>query len=230
MTYRVYGTGGKPMVAFPCSQAHENLWEDFGMVDALAEYIERGEIQLFAMDSIDDDTFFRSDLNRNKAIRCYERYLNYIADEFLPNLVKESGQKVLLTGCSMGAYHAANIYFRWPQLADSVIALSGVYSPQWFLDLDEHMTAAALENSPIDYLSLPLEAARRDQYAAAKLIFCTGQGDGEEQMLNDTQALAKVLADQGIEAWIDVWGQDATHDWPWWQQQMNKFLPTVLAA
>jgi len=230
MTYRVYGESGKPVVAFPCSQAHDNLWEDFGMVDALAEYIENGTIQLFCMDSIDDDTFFRTDCNRNKAIRCYERYLSYIATEFLPGLVEASGQKVLLTGCSMGAYHAANIYFRWPELADSVIALSGVYSPQWFLDLDEHMTEAALKNSPLDYLAQPIDDERKEQYCEAKLIFCAGQGDGEEDMLSDTRALAEVLESQGIEAWVDVWGDDATHDWPWWKEQINYFLPEVLAA
>jgi len=230
MTYRVYGTSGKPVVAFPCSQSHENLWEDFGMVDSLAEYIESGQIQLFAMDSIDDDTFFRTDCNRNKALRCYERYLSYIANEFLPSLVETSGQKVLLTGCSMGAYHAANIFFRWPELADSVIALSGVYSPQWFLDLEDHMTDTARANSPLDYLTDPIDDARKEQYCSSKLIFCAGKGDGEADMLSDTQALADVLAAQGIEAWVDVWGDDVTHDWPWWKQQMNYFLPTALAA
>jgi len=200
------------------------------MVDSLAEYIESGQIQLFAMDSIDDDTFFRTDCNRNKALRCYERYLSYIANEFLPSLVETSGQKVLLTGCSMGAYHAANIFFRWPELADSVIALSGVYSPQWFLDLEDHMTDTARANSPLDYLTDPIDDARKEQYCSSKLIFCAGKGDGEADMLSDTQALADVLAAQGIEAWVDVWGDDVTHDWPWWKQQMNYFLPTALAA
>jgi len=230
MNYRVYGTSGKPVVAFPTSQAHENLWEDFGMVDCLADYIENGEIQLFAMDSIDDDTFFRDDQDRGKALRLYERYLRYVAKEFIPTVTSATGQKALLTGCSMGAYHAANLYFRWPDLADSVIALSGVYSPQCFLDFDTHMTKAARANSPIDYLNQPIAEQRRQKYCASKLVFCAGQGPGEEDMLADTKALSEVLEHQGIEAWVDFWGNDVTHDWPWWKEQIQYFLPAVLAA
>jgi len=230
MAFRVYGDSGKPMVAFPCSQAHENLWEDFGMVDALASYIESGTIQLYAVDSIDDDTFFRDDCNRGQAIKCYEKYLRFMAKEFLPGVTQESGQKPMLAGCSMGAYHAANIFFRWPQLADSVIALSGVYSPQCFLGFDQHMTKGAIANSPLDYLNRPIPNRRRELYKSAKLVFCAGHGDGEEDMFADTVALSQVLENQGIEAWVDLWGDDVTHDWPWWKEQMNYFLPAVLAA
>ena len=30
--------------------------------------------------------------------------------------------------------------------------------------------------------------------------------------------------DMGIDAWIDYWGYDVNHDWPWWYKQMNYFL------
>jgi len=228
MTYRVYGEAGKPVVAFPTSQSHENLWEDFGMVECLADYIDNGVIQLYALDSIDDDTFFRADNNRKKALRCYERYLRYVATEMLPEITATAGQKPLLTGCSMGAYHAANIYFRWPELADSVIALSGVYSPHCFLDFDSHMTKPARANSPLDYLTEPIDGWRREQYCSSKLVFCAGQGPGEEDMLADTKALSEVLNSQGIEAWVDLWGEDVTHDWPWWKEQIRYFLPAVI--
>jgi len=242
MTYRVYGECGKPVIAFPTSQAHENLWEDFGMVDVLAPYIEDGDIQLFAMDSIDDDTFFREDGKRGVALRRYEDYLSFIANEFLPTVTRPglggarrnggygAGQKALLTGCSMGAYHAANIYFRYPQFADSVIALSGVYSAQCFLDFEDHMSRAARANSPLEYLSNGVDPRKRELYQDSHLVFCAGKGPGEEQMLDDTMALGTVLEQQHIDAWVDVWGEDATHDWPWWQQQMEYFLPEVLSV
>jgi esterase/lipase superfamily enzyme len=232
MNYRVYGESGKPVIAFPTSQAHENLWEDFGMVDVLGEYIENGDIQLFALDSIDDDTFFREDGKRGAALKQYEKYLSFVANEFIPTVSgpQVGAPKALLTGCSMGAYHAANIYFRWPHLADSLIALSGVYSTNCFLDFDNHMSAKARENSPLEYLQKPIAPKKRDLYTSSRLVFCAGQGSGEEPMLADTVALGEVLGNQGINAWVDVWGNDATHDWPWWQQQIQYFLPEVLAA
>jgi len=279
MKHRVYGYGGKPVVAFPTSEAHLNQWEDFGMVDALAPYIEEGYIQLFAMDSIDEETFFRHDRRRDKAIRRYDQYLKYITNEFMPTVIgapgsriprgvyspsggggvpgtlsagavraarrnargaahhgrsgfgssrDSSAQKVLLTGCSMGAFHAANIYFRWPQYADSLIALSGVYTPRHFMKFDKRMSRSSFANSTLDYMSHNLDPAKRALYESSRLVFCTGQGDGEQDMLVDTIALGEILEAQEIPAWVDVWGEDVTHDWPWWTQQMQYFLPQVL--
>jgi esterase/lipase superfamily enzyme len=90
------------------------------------------------------------------------------------------------------------------------------------------MKRDTLANSPLDYLKKPIDAAMRKQYQAARLVFCTGQGDGEEEMLGDTTALGRILEAQGIPAWVDIWGQDVTHDWPWWQQQISYFLPRVI--
>ena len=39
----------------------------------------------------------------------------------------------MCTGCSMGAFHAANFFFRRPDLFDTVVALSGVYGTEEFL-------------------------------------------------------------------------------------------------
>jgi len=262
MSYRVYGTRGKPVVAFPTSEAHLNQWEDFGMVKALSEYIKHGDIQLYAMDSIDEETFFRLDKRKDRGIRRYEQYLKYIANEFLPSITGHAApptsrgaraisalgggaaggasgknqqqyrnrhpQKALLTGCSMGAFHAANIYFRYPQHIDSVIALSGVYTPAHFMDFTRGMPRSARANSTLDYLKLPIDPARRQMFRNSRLVFCTGQGPGEQEMVADTYALGERLHAQGIEAWIDFWGEDVSHDWPWWQRQIQYFLPQVL--
>lgn len=227
MSYRVYGNRGKPVVAFPTSQAHDNQWEDFGMVAALKDFIDEGIIQLYAMDSIDDETFFRPDGKRGKAMRRYEQYLAYVTKEFLPTVTTRR-KKAMLTGCSMGAYHAANIFFRYPERIDSVIAMSGVYSPRPFLELDGYMKKNSRANSPLNYLKKPIEAKKRRRYDHARLVFCSGRGAGEEDMVSDTLALQRVLAAQNIEAWVDIWGPDVTHDWPWWQGQMRYFLPKVL--
>ncbi|NLG58370.1 MAG: transposase, partial [Clostridiales bacterium] len=32
----------------------------------------------------------------------------------------------------------------------------------------------------------------------------------------------------GIHAWVDIWGEDVNHDWPWWRRQMAYFLPKVM--
>ena len=36
------------------------------------------------------------------------------------------------------------------------------------------------------------------------------------------------LQQKGIPAWVDYWGHDVSHDWPWWKKQLVYFLPYVL--
>ena len=43
-------------------------------------------------------------------------------------------------------------------------------------------------------------------------------------MLAETHRLEDVLRDKGIPAWVDYWGSDASHDWPWWHRQLVYFM------
>ena len=40
--------------------------------------------------------------------------------------------------------------------------------------------------------------------------------------------MREVLAAKGIHAWVDLWGYDVDHDWPWWKKQIRYFLPYLL--
>ena len=55
-----------------------------------------------------------------------------------------------------------------------------------------------------------------------------GQGAWEDQLLEGTRRLDGVLRAKGIHAWVDYWGTDCDHDWPWWKKQMRYFLPHVV--
>ena len=230
MRYRVYGDRGLPLVAFPTSEAHYTQWEEFGMTEALRDLIDEGAIQIWTVDTIDAETFFPpvdEYLLVGTAMERYQRYLDYLRDEFFPHLMATTGQAPILTGCSMGAYHAANYFFRYPEKIAGVIALSGVYTLSHFLGSTS--ASAVAENSPLEYLR-DLNDHPRNQYLGRKLIFCAGQGPNEQEMLIDTRALGELLAAREIPAWVDIWGEESAHDWPWWFAQMKYFLGKVLGA
>ena len=55
----------------------------------------------------------------------------------------------------------------------------------------------------------------------------TGGGNlaaGLHNWLEDTRALEHVLSEKKISAWIDYWGGDVDHDWPWWHKQLGYFM------
>jgi esterase/lipase superfamily enzyme len=43
-------------------------------------------------------------------------------------------------------------------------------------------------------------------------------------MLRDARELEGILRAKRVPAWVDYWGLDVNHDWPWWRRQMPYFL------
>lgn len=229
MEFKVYGHGGKPALAFPCQNGRFFDWEGFGMVEALADYLEAGTLQLFTADSIDRETVSQTDGNPYDRVRRHEAWVHYLTDELIPRIreINGTGRALLSTGLSMGAYHAGNLFFRRPDLFDSVIALSGVYDT---CDMyNGYMDEVVYVNDPCASLSgMPKDHPYIRLFNQRAIRICVGQGAWEEPLLAATRRLDAILQERGIHAWVDYWGLDVNHDWPWWKKQMRYFLPGVL--
>jgi esterase/lipase superfamily enzyme len=232
MEYKIYGHKGKPVLVFPTSTARFYQFEDEGMIQAISHFINDEKIQVWTVDGIDEETFFSDSWDNVQRIARHEAYFRYINEEIIPGILHNSAenndkeQQLLLTGCSMGAYHAANFYFRYPWFVDSVVALSGVYSTNYFFG--NHKPTDIYLNSPIDYLKTNNDPYYIDRFRKSNLIFCSGQGAYENEMLEETRQLKSILEQKGIPAWFDFWGHDAAHDWPWWHKQIQYFFDKVL--
>ena len=195
---------------------------------ALAEFVDTGRIQLFTVDGIDSESFFDKGGDVRQRIGRHEAYFSYVREEALPVFAATAAGanggrmlKPLMTGCSMGGFHSSNFTFRFPELVCGVISLSGVYSTRGFLG--DTLEGAIYYNSPLDYLP-GIEGAILDRIRALRMVFCCGQGKWEEPMLVETRALEKVLQAKRIPAWVDYWGGDVDHDWPWWHKQLAYFF------
>jgi esterase/lipase superfamily enzyme len=79
-------------------------------------------------------------------------------------------------------------------------------------------------NSPLKYLPNLTDPWYLDQYRNSQIIICAGQGAFEEEMVADAHELKVVLERKNIPAWVDIWGYDVFHDWPWWQKMLPYFL------
>jgi len=224
MELKVYGHAGKPVVVFPCQGGRFYEWEDFHMIDAIHWFIDEGKIQVFTMDSIDKQSWANWNAHPADRARRHEDYDRYIIHEVTPFIRNRTSpeQKMISTGCSMGAYHSGNFFFRHPDVFDSVIAISGPASLKIFVG--DYMDENVYFNSPLAYLPGLTDPWFLDQYRQSKIIFCCGQGAWEERMLSDIYALKKILEDKAIPAWIDIWGYDVNHDWPWWHKMLPYFL------
>jgi esterase/lipase superfamily enzyme len=225
MELKVYGYYGKPVLVFPAQGGSFHEFEDFGMIGVLTPFIESGQIKIFTVNSIDGQSWTNWDAHPADRARRHQDYDRYICEEVVPFMRQHCGdtkQKFLTTGVSMGAYHAANFFFRHPDIFDTVIALSGLFRLNHFIG--DYMDDNVYFNTPLAYLPNLTDAWHLDQYRQSRIIICTGQGAWEEEMLADTHALKQILEQKNIPHWIDIWGGDVNHDWPWWHKMLPYFL------
>ncbi|MDY5003154.1 MAG: alpha/beta hydrolase-fold protein [Atopobiaceae bacterium] len=224
----VYGMTGYPIIVFQTQDSKCTNYEDFGMISELADYIDGGKVQLFCVDSIDQESWSNTNGDKSWRAQRQEDYFRFVTDELVPYVHDRNGSDLrpLATGCSMGATHSAIAALRRPDLFQGCIALSGVYRTSFFFGdwMDENLYM----NDMVQMLhDLPADHPYIDLYNHRSLCFCVGQGAWEDGLsdLRDMDASFKRL---GISAWCDFWGYDVNHDWPWWKKQMRYFLPIVL--
>lgn len=228
MEYKVYGYAGKPCIVFPAQNGRFFDYENFGMVDVLRPWLESGKLQLFCVDSIDIESWSASG-DEGYRIGMHEKWFNYICEELLSRVYDFNpfSGKPFLTGCSMGASHALNFYLRKPNLFDGCIALSGIYHATYFFE--NYQDLRIYYNSPTDYLRhMSEDDPYVDEYRNGKIIVCIGQGAWEDEGIIDTKIVENELRRLHVEAWIDYWGSDVNHDWPWWKKQIVYFMPYML--
>ena len=233
MEFKVYGHAGRPVMFVPCQGGRFFDFENFHMVDHWAQWIEEGRCTVYSIDCIDNETYANFDADYRWRIEQHERWYNYVIEELVPYIRHLSGERngydqgIMTFGCSMGAMHAANLFFRRPDLFNAVFAISGLYdSGEYFGD---YMDEILYRNTPVEYLrNMPDDHYYKGMYNDRQMLFVVGQGAWEDVLLSSTRWLEDVMRDKGIHAQVDYWGYDVDHDWPWWYKMVAHYAPRFL--
>lgn len=228
MSMIAYGEGGIPVIAFQTEGASCNEFESVGMVDALADLIEGGQIQLFCVDGVDTQSWSAYDIGPEARAQRQEEYFSYVTSELLEEVQKVNGstRRPLAIGCSLGANQAALAVLRRPDLFQGCIALSGLYRASRFFG--SWMSPTLYDNDITTFLpNMPEDHEYVDLYSKRQLVFCVGQGEHED-VIDDLRQIDSQLSRLCASHWCDFWGFDVTHDWYWWKKQIAYFMPQVI--
>ena len=229
MEFKVYGHGGKRVLFVPCQGGRFFDFENFKMLDAWADWIESGQCRVFSVDCIDNEAWAAQGADNRWRIENHERWYNYIVNELVPTIhyIACNGDPIMTFGCSMGAMHAANLYYRRPDLFDSCFAISGLYDNKLFFG--DYCDDLVYNNCPCLYLqNMPQDHWYMDLYRSQKSLVVCGQGAWEEPLLESTRWLDTVCRSKGIPTRFEYWGYDVNHDWPWWFKMVKTYLPWLL--
>ncbi len=217
----MFGHGGKPLLVFPTSLGRFFDYESRGMIGAIGQKYENGELQAFCLDSVDAESWYNRGVSPRDRVLRHMEYEQYVLDEVIPFVrYRNSSEQLALTGCSFGGYHCINFALRHPDLITDSVSIGGAFDIHQFLD--GYYDDNCYFNCPPDFLPSLTDDWFLSRYRSrTRMVLATGERD---ICLGENLRLSRIMERKGIPHWLDVWGDETGHDWPWWQQMAVKFL------
>jgi esterase/lipase superfamily enzyme len=220
MELLVFGTGGLPLLVFPTSQGRFFDYEDHGMVAVVQPKIDRGELQLYCLDSVDSESWYNKSVHPRERVQRHMQFERYLLNEFLRWMrSRNQSPRIGITGCSFGGYHSVNFALRHPDLVSLCVSMGGAFDIRQFLD--GYYDEDCYFNCPPDYLANLNDEWYLTHYRNMKLVLATGEDD---ICRAENERLSGIMNAKQIPHWLDIWGDHTGHDWPWWQRMSAKLF------
>lgn len=226
MELLVFGHAGAKVLVFPtrCGRFYE--YENLRMTEVLRGKIEAGHLQLFCIDSVDPESFYCFWAHPSGRIGRHIQYENYILHEVFPFMeAKNPHPCVIAHGCSLGAFHAANIAFRHPHLFRKLAAFSGRFDltkgVEHFRDLfDGYYDENIYFHTPTHFLpNLDCEE-RLVHLRNMDIVFSVGK---EDPFRENNEQLNDILRGKGLSPAMFLWNERA-HQGHYWRQMANIYI------
>jgi len=219
-----YGTWGHALLLFPTAQADFLENERFYLIKALEPLIFGGKSTVFSIDSINRHAWMNASVHPLEAARRQSLYSAYVEEEVVPHIrrIVGSDARVGVSGASFGAFHAANVFFRRPDLFDTLVAMSGFY------DLTGDYTRGYWNddfyfNNPTSFVPKMNDGHMLDLIRRhSQIHIVTGQGSYEKP--ESSTRFSTLLWNKGIWNNLDLWGHDMPHDWPTWRKMLPYYV------
>ena len=221
MDLLAYGHAGMPLIAFPTSMGRFYDYEDRNMIAAVGYQYDAGRLQAFCVDSVDKESWYNKSIPPRERVLRHLQYENYIVHEVIPFIQsKNPAARIAVTGCSFGGYHAVNFALRHPEMVGPCVSMGGAFDIHQFLN--GYYDDNCYFNCPPDFLPNMNDERYLSEYRnGTRLVLATGETD---ICLAENLRLGGIMSGKQIPHWLDVWGDGAGHDWPWWHQMAAKFF------
>jgi esterase/lipase superfamily enzyme len=226
MELLVFGHAGAKVLVFPTRDGRFYEYESLRMVERLAPKLEAGHLQLYCVDSVDHESLYCFWKHPHERIQRHAQFEEYILHEVLPFMQdKNPNPCTIAHGCSLGAYHAANIAFRHPHLFRKLSAFSGRYdltiSVENFSDLfNGYYDDSVYFHTPSHFMA-NLECAKHLQHLRAMDI--TLVIGNEDPFWGNNRHLSSILHSKGISHQFHEWAGRA-HCGYFWRRMATQYL------
>lgn len=214
----VFGHAGYPLIVFPTSMGRYFQNKDFKLIESVSHLVESGKVKIYCVDGIDEMSWYNKRIHPADRVKNHILYDKFIRYEIIPMIQLDSEcPKVAVAGCSFGAYHAANIAFRYPEVVGYLIAMGGGFDIKG--QLDGYYDDNVYYNNPPDFLPDLQKSALWEM----GIILGTGS---EDFCLPQNERLSRILTQKNISHWLDI-RSGAVHDWHEWRAMFPEYVKTM---
>jgi esterase/lipase superfamily enzyme len=224
MTVKRYGDWGPPLIYFPTCGGKHGEFDWYNLAEDMYPWIAAGKVQVFSIDSINQETFYNQTLHPYHKIQWQKGYERYVMDELLPFILhKAQNDNIACMGSSFGGYTVARFFFKYPQVFRLAVAMSSTFSMKNLLE--GYYDNDVYYNSPTDFLPNQSDPHFYHTVNQESLfwMFC-----GENDIcIQENDEFSSLLNSKGIRHWYDRWPSPCDHHEFWWKKQVPVVLQTL---
>lgn len=226
MELLVFGHAGAKVLVFPTREGRFYEYENLRMVKSLEHKIKAGQLQLYCVEGLADESFYCWWRHPADRIRRYLQYEDYLLNEVLPLMASNNHHPCTIShGCSLGAFYAANIAFRHPHLFQKLSAFSGRYdlttNIEHFYNLfDGYYDENIYYNTPCHFLPNLTDGPHLEALRRMDIILVIGK---EDPFLDNNHHLSHILWDKGIWHALHEWDGRA-HQGRYWRRMAPLYV------
>jgi esterase/lipase superfamily enzyme len=214
---------GQPVLVFPTAGGDAEEIERFQMIRVLEPLLAAGKIKIYSCDSVAGRVWFHKEGSPEHRMYMQHQFHQWIKHEVVPAIRMDCHQSdvgVWAAGASIGAFHAAAVVCRFPELFHRALAMSGTFDLMRFTEARDS-TDYYKVSSPLDFVP-HLEGRHIDVLRTRHIHIATGEGKWEN--IGESWRLANLLGSMKIPNYVDSWGPQWDHDWVTWRAMMPKYL------
>ncbi len=224
MELLVFGHAGARVLVFPTSTGRFFEWEDNGMVEVLKEPLEKGWLQLFCVDSVDQESWYARDKHPHERGLRHDAYDLYLRYEVLPfTLHLNPDPYLIVVGASFGAYHAASFSLRYPDQVSRLLAMNGFYHLRWLGTADEEPNWPNGYSDRVVFQFDPFEFAGFVDADVARSIDIILTSGNKDRGSGNTRDFSERLERLGIPNRL-IYSEGRTHNWESWRSLLTLHL------
>ncbi len=218
MEMLIFGYQGYPVIIFPTSMGRYYEAKDFGLVESARWFIERGFVQLFCLDSVDQYSWYNQSIHPAQRVRNHIWYDKMVYEEVAPSIRWNTMTgKVAVAGASFGGYHVVNFALKHPDVVSHLFSMSGAFDIKSFLNgyYDDNVYF----NNPVDFLP----GLNHPDLWRMKIVLGTSEWDICRPA---NEYLSYLLRQKNVPHWLDMRGWQ-NHDWPLWREMFPHYLSLI---